>query len=232
MRLLLLILIISLSQFGCKTTLKKDPAYAPIRPAEMPPTPKGNGAIYQTGFERTWFEDIRARRIGDMLTVKLVERTRAKKDAKTSVTKDNTSSIANPTLFGSSPQFNVPKIIPLQSNKDNNLGFGLNSAHDFEGEGDSEQNNELTGDITVTVTEVLPNGYLAVRGEKRIAINQGTEYIRISGLVRPSDIDSTNTVASTRLADASIAYVGDGPVAQSNAMGWLSRFFISALFPF
>ncbi len=231
MRALLPALILLFSLPGCNTVLKKDPAFAPIRPAEMPAAPKGNGAIYQAGYERTWFEDMRARRIGDMLTVKLVERTRAKKDAKTSATKDNTSSITNPTLFGSTPQFNMP-IVPLVSNKDNNLQFNLSSAHDFEGEGDSEQNNELTGDITVTVIEVLPNNYLMVRGEKRIAINQGTEYIRISGIVRPSDIDSTNTVASTRLADASISYVGDGPVAQSNAMGWLSRFFISALFPF
>ena len=80
--------------------------------------------------------------------------------------------------------------------------------------------------------EVLANGYLVVRGEKRIGINQGNEYIRLSGIVRPIDIDEDNTVLSTRLADPTIVYVGDGAVAESNAMGWLARFFISSLFPF
>jgi len=78
----------------------------------------------------------------------------------------------------------------------------------------------------------LSNGYLSVRGEKRIGINQGNEYVKLSGIVRPSDIDSTNTVESTRLADPTIIYVGDGPVADSNVMGWLSKFFISAIMPF
>ena len=94
------------------------------------------------------------------------------------------------------------------------------------------QSNLLEGDITVTVVEVLPNGYLMVRGEKRIGINQGNEYIRLSGIVRPIDIDSTNTILSTRLADPTIIYVGDGVLADSNEMGWLSRFFVSGLFPF
>ena len=102
----------------------------------------------------------------------------------------------------------------------------------FAGSGDSKQSNELTGDITVTVIEVLPNGYLMVRGEKRIGINQGNEYIRVSGIVRPTDIDSTNTVLSTKIADPTLVYVGDGAVADSNAIGWLAKFFVSALFPF
>ena len=84
----------------------------------------------------------------------------------------------------------------------------------------------------MTVIEVLANGYLMVRGEKRIGINQGNEYIRLSGIVRPADIDSTNTLLSTRLADPTIVYVGDGALAQSNAMGWLAEFFNSDLSPF
>ena len=84
----------------------------------------------------------------------------------------------------------------------------------------------------VTVIEVLPNGYLMVRGEKRIGINQGNEYIKLSGIVRPADIDSTNTVLSTKMADPTIVYVGEGAIADANKIGWLARFFISALFPF
>ncbi len=84
----------------------------------------------------------------------------------------------------------------------------------------------------MTVVELLANGYLVVRGEKRIGINQGNEYVKVSGIVRPADIDSTNTVLSTKMADPTFVYVGDGAVADSNAMGWLAKFFVSALFPF
>lgn len=231
LRLLTLLVLASLVA-GCNTAPVRDPAYAPVRPVIAPPAPIGNGAIYQTGYERSWFEDMRARRVGDMLTVKLAEKTDAKKEATTSVKKDNTTSITNPTILGSTPQFNTLSVLPLASNTDNTLAFNLQSANDFSGEGESEQKNELTGDITVTVIEVLPNGYLMVRGEKRIGINQGNEYLRLSGIVRPADIDSTNTVLSNRLADPTIVYVGDGAVADSNAIGWLAKFFVSALFPF
>ncbi|WP_428603369.1 flagellar basal body L-ring protein FlgH [Sedimenticola sp.] len=217
---------------GCNTAPVRDPAYAPVRPVVSAPAPIGNGAIYQAGYEQSWFEDMRARRVGDMLTIELDEKTDAKKAATTAAKKSNSNSVTNPTLLGSTPQFNTPGLLPLASNSDNNLGFSLESEHDFSGEGDSAQNNELTGNITVTVVEVLPNGYLMVRGEKRIGINQGNEYVRVSGIVRPADIDATNTVLSTRLADPTIVYVGDGPVADSNVMGWLAKFFVSALFPF
>ncbi len=226
--LFLLLLVLA----GCNTAPKRDPAYAPVRPVVPSLAPQGNGAIYQTGFEKSWFENIRARRVGDMLTIKLAEKTDAKKEATTATSKSNTTAITNPTILGSTPQFGVPGILPLANNSGNNLGFDLTSSNEFSGDGESEQSNELTGDITVTVVEVLANGYLMIRGEKRIGINQGNEYVRVSGIVRPADIDSNNTVLSTRLADPTIIYVGDGAVADSNVMGWLAKFFISALFPF
>jgi len=229
---LLILALMAIVLAGCQSTPVRDPAYAPMRPVIPPPAPIGNGSIYQAGYERSWFEDMRARRVGDMLTIKLAEKTDAKKKATTAVKKSNSNSVTNPTILGSTPQFSTPGLIPLASNSNNNLGFSLESESDFSGEGDSAQNNELTGDVTVTVVEVLPNGYLMVRGEKRIGINQGNEYVKVSGIVRPADIDSTNTVLSTRLADPTIVYKGDGAVADSNVMGWFAKFFISALFPF
>ncbi|MCU7936383.1 MAG: flagellar basal body L-ring protein FlgH [Candidatus Thiodiazotropha sp. (ex Dulcina madagascariensis)] len=218
---------------GCQnTTPVRDAAYAPIRPVMPPPAPEGNGAIYQSGYELAWFEDIRARRVGDLLTVKLVESTQANKSAATKTAKSSTNSITNPTLFGSAMQFNVPGFVPIANNKDANLGFNLSSANDFSGDGSASQSNALTGNITVSVIEVLPNRNLYVRGEKRIGINQGTEYIRLSGIVRPKDITPTNTVDSTRIADPTITYQGEGALADANSMGWLSRFFISVLSPF
>jgi flagellar L-ring protein precursor FlgH len=110
--------------------------------------------------------------------------------------------------------------------------IGLTSESDFSGEGDAAQGNKLTGEVTVTVVQVLSNGNLVVRGEKRIGINQGNEYVRIAGIVRPEDIDPLNIVSSNKVGDATFQYVGEGQVADAAVMGWLSRFFISALWPF
>lgn len=211
---------------GCNSTPTRDPDYAPVRAVVPPPPPTGDGAIYHGGYSLNWFEDLRALHVGDLLTVRLDESTNASKTAKTAAAKTNTNDIANPTLFGLNPK------IPVGGNSNATLESSLSSEHDFKGEGSSVQTNALTGDITVTVVEVLPNGYLRIRGEKRIGINQGNEYIRLSGIVRPYDVGPDNSVESTKIADPTIIYVGDGVVANANVMGWFARFFISALFPF
>ena len=89
----------------------------------------------------------------------------------------------------------------------------------------------LAGSITVTVTEVLPNGVLRIRGEKWLSLTNGEEYIRLTGLVRPQDIKPDNTLASNRIADARIAYGGTGDFDQANQMGWMGRFFNSEWWP-
>jgi len=161
----------------------------------------------------------------------LQERTQASKDAKTETSKDNTVGIANPTLLGSELKFDTP-LLPHGNDRSSNLGTSLSSAQEFNGEGTSSQGNSLSGNITVTVIDVLPNGNLMVRGEKWLTLNQGDEYIQISGIVRPVDVRADNTVLSGLVADARITYSGEGFVADSNKMGWLSRFFASALWPF
>ena len=98
--------------------------------------------------------------------------------------------------------------------------------------GDSSQSNSLSGNITVTVAAVHPNGNMLVRGEKLLTLNQGAEVVRISGLVRPVDVTPQNTVLSTQIADAQITYSGTGAIAQSNQQGWLARFFNSPYWPF
>jgi flagellar L-ring protein precursor FlgH len=97
----------------------------------------------------------------------------------------------------------------------------------FEGSAKSDQSNSLRGSISVTVAEVLPNGILRIRGEKWLKLNQGDEYIRLTGLVRPEDIGTDNTIPSSKVADARIAYGGTGEFDDANRMGWLSRFFNS-----
>ncbi len=220
---------------GCNSAPKRDPNYAPARPVVPMATPQGNGAIYQSGYANAWFENIRARRVGDILTVKLTEKTNASKKAETTTEKTTATTVTNPTILGTTPLINLPGILgklPLTATQGLNLGVDLDSDHQFDAKGEADQSNEFSGDITVTVYEVLPNGYLLVKGEKRLGMMEGNEYIKLSGIVRPADIDSTNTVESTRLADPTIVYVGDGPNASAQVMGWLAKFFISALMPF
>lgn len=231
-----LFLILTVSAFGllggCATVQQPGPSYHASHPPVMQAPRPENGAIYQAGYEVRLFEDMKARRVGDVLTIVLQERTQASKSAKTETTKETDISLANPTILGSTPQFNAPGLLPLASNRGNGLDTSVSSSHDFTGEGDSEQSNSLTGNITVTIAEVLPNGNLVVRGEKWLTLNQGEEFIQISGIVRPQDISTANTIVSTQVADARITYSGKGAIADSQRMGWLGRFFASVVWPF
>lgn len=207
---------------GCESIPKRDPAFAPAAPSDLRTPPQTTGAIYQAGYDMRLFEDHRARRVGDTLTIRLVERTNAKKDSDIDISKENTSTISVPTLFGAQNA----KIFGYE------VESSLQSKHQFKGEGEANQSNSLTGDITVTVVAVLPNGNLKIRGEKRVTLNQGHEYIRLSGIVRPMDINAANTIESTKVADATIMYTGEGAMADATRMAWLARFFISLIFPF
>ncbi len=226
-RLWLALLIALFLLAGCNSAPKRDPEFAAVPPAQIPAAPTGNGSIYQAGFERSWFENVRARRIGDILLVNLVEETEATQTNEGSVNKNNTTSITSPTLFGGAVSFANPF-----SNNTSNLGQSLSSSTAFDGDGENTQENQFNGSVSVSVVEVLTNGYLRVRGEKRIGMTGGNEYIRVSGIVRPEDIDINNTIESTRVADATLVYVGDGQVSDASKMGWLARFFISAVMPF
>ena len=145
---------------------------------------------------------------------------------------EDANEVTNPTLLGANPAFALPGVLPLSDTLNNSLETSLASNSDFSGESDTAQRNSLTGDISVTIADVLPNGNLLVRGEKRLNLNSGNEYVKISGIVRPFDIAANNTVPSTKVADATIIYTGEGAEADAGKIGWLARFFVSALFPF
>jgi flagellar L-ring protein precursor FlgH len=216
----LIILVFILA--GCEALPKRDPDFAPVQAVDLHPPRQTNGAIYQAGFDMRLFEDQNAKRVGDILTVKLDEDTKAKKKADPDASKDNSMSVTAPNIFGIDPSLIFGS----------DISTTLASKHEFEGEGEANQSNSLTGDISVTVVEVLPNGNLKIRGEKRVTLNDGSEYIRLSGMVRPVDIDASNTILSTKVADATIMYTGDGAIADSSKAGWFARFFLSPIFPF
>ncbi|MET4001041.1 flagellar basal body L-ring protein FlgH [Marinobacterium sp. MBR-109] len=208
---------------GCVNKAPKpdNPYYAPIQPAQMEQPKPVNGSIYQAGAGMDLYGDGRARRVGDIITVVLTERTQSSKSSSTETDKSTNIGISAPNVLGQD--------LAVLGNP---LSATMNSNSGFEGEGSSDMSNSLNGNITVTVHQVLPNGAMLVRGEKWLTLNQGDEYIRVSGLVRPQDIGPDNSIESTRLADARITYSGTGATHDANVMGWLARFFISPLWPF
>ena len=210
---------------GCAQTrivVQPDPQYAPIDLTAFEFKPSSDGSIFQAGRSVRLFEDNKAFRIGDVLSVTLKESTNASKSAETTTDKDDEVEVAAAAIFGSAgPTVNGNLV----------LNSAFEAEREFTGKGDSSQSNSLTGEIAVTVVNILPSGSLVIRGEKIIGLNQGSEFIRISGLVRPQDISTDNTVLSTKLANSRIFYGGGGAIAESNTQGWLSRFFSSPVFP-
>lgn len=216
---------------GCVNPPPKpnDPYYAPVLPRTPLPAAQNNGAIYQAGFEQNLYDDRKAFRVGDIITITLNEKTQASKKANSDIQKDSKTKMGLTSLFGSGMTTNNPI-----GGGDLSLSAEYGGSRDAKGDSQAGQSNSLTGSITVTVAEVLPNGILSVRGEKWMTLNTGNELVRIAGLVRADDIATDNTVSSTRVADARITYsgTGTGAFADASQPGWLDRFFLSPLWPF
>ncbi len=189
------------------------PAYAP-----PPQVVIADGAIFHAvnGYAPLTSGQ-RAASVGDVLTILLVERTQA--------TKSSTSSTDRSGDIGIKP----PTTGPLSFFNASDTAVGATSK--FDGKGAAAQSNQLSGEISVTVQAVYPNGTMLVRGQKMLTLNRGDENIQLSGLVRAADISPDNRVLSTRVADARIAYAGKGDVARASKPGWLSHFF-SIVSPF
>lgn len=189
------------------STTRLQPVMAPV----AAPAP-ANGAIFQAadGYAAL-HEGWRARRVGDPLTIVLVERTAA--------SKSSTSKLDSGGGFGITP----PTTGPL--NLFNTSDASASGNRNFNGSGTAGQANSLSGEVSVTVAAVYPNGTMLVQGQKRVTLNRGDEFVQIKGLVRTADVDRDNRVLSTRVADAQIAYTGKGDVARAGRQGWLSRFF-------
>lgn len=198
---------------------KADPeAFAPTYAATVA-NPPANGAIFQAanGYAALT-SGARAAMVGDIITIQLVESTQASKSTAANTSRDGSIGLTPPTtgLFSK-----------LLSSSD----VGASGTNTFKGTGAASQSNSLSGEITVTVAQVYPNGTMLVKGQKALTLNRGDEFIQISGLVRQADITPDNKVLSTRVADAKITYTGKGEIARASRQGWLQRFF-SMISPF
>lgn len=201
---------------GCGTTpstIVQQPNTA--RPQPVPAQPASSGAIYQTASYRPLFEDRRPRQVGDTLTITISEKTQAGKQAASNGAKTGAVDAAISTVIG----------LPLKMFQ--GLSVLADSDNSYDDKSAVDSSNSFSGVITVTVIEVLPNGNLLVAGEKQVALDKGTEYIRLSGVVQPDTIQAGNNVASGRVADARIEYRTSANFDRAEMMNWMGRFFLS-----
>lgn len=226
----LLIPLVGVLLTGCMSTetlvqqpaQMNDPYYAPIMPEEPSEPVVESGSLFRTQFSDDIYADTKAKRVGDIISVELQENTQASKNAKTE--------------FGRDQAYNLNPVVGLGGNNVNiggdSIQLGVDSSNAFKGDSKSDQSNSLSGTISVSVLKVFANGNLLVRGEKWIALNTGQEYLRLTGIIRQQDISSTNSIASTKIANARIEYNGTGSFQNGQQPGWISRFFASTAWPF
>ncbi|MGN1392495.1 MAG: flagellar basal body L-ring protein FlgH [Succinivibrionaceae bacterium] len=209
---------------GCSmvnTPTPDDPNYAPAMPEEQIADIVPDGSIFKNARMNNLYSDIKAHRVGDIISVELNESTSANKNSSTTTAKNSTDTI-DPLGIGG-----LPVTI-----KGYNTSASLNAERKFDGNAKAAQSNSLKGNISVSVIKVLSNGGLVVRGEKWVSLTNGSEYIRITGIVRSEDVKADNTVSSQKIANARIQYGGTGDFAESTEKGWLSKFFNSKWMPF
>lgn len=190
-------------------------AFAVTMPAP-PPAPPANGSIFQGAYVPLTSGG-RAGQVGDIITIQLVERTAA--------TKSNAAGTQRDGNIGLTP----PSTGPLSLFNPSDVAMG--GGQQFKGKGDASQSNALSGEVSVTVAAVYPNGTMLVKGEKLLTLNRGDERVQIAGIIRAIDISPDNRILSTRVANANIRYVGKGEIARASQQGWLQRFF-SIISPF
>ena len=214
MKKLMIISIVFLLN-GCSTYIEevKNSEFTPLKPSfeEFTKTASSNGAIYSTSSSGLFSSDRRAHKVGDILSVNLSERFTSNKAVTSASGKaDAIGAEVGPT--GLLRNFA-------------GLGGSASKTNSFAGSASTNQSNSLTGILSATVVRVFPNGNLEIKGQKKLRITEGTEYIRLSGIIRPQDISATNTVSSAKIAEAQIEYVGAGILDSASKPGWGSALF-------
>ncbi len=217
---------------ACATTTPPAPMKADLAPCDVAPlvipTPKPKeGSLFRPGMGASLVSDFRARRIGDVVTIKIVENLKGSKDVKTQRQRQSQFNIGLSGLLG----LNLKKGVSSLTGFDPSQVIGGTTNDKFNGNGQTSRNTSLVGTISARVIKVLPGGNLVIRGVRQLRINDETQYLVITGIARPQDIAPDNTILSTRLADARIEYTGGGVLSEAQKPGWLARI-LGVLSPF
>lgn len=199
---------------GCATepvdmVLRPSPEFQPVYPLAADRQKIATGGIYSNRQSDAWFGRGRNYQVGDIITVLLNESTQAARTQNTDVSRESKNSLP------SGLNTRIGALSPLLNGVDIN-----NNSNSSKGTGKADQQASLSGSVAVTVTEILANGNLIVRGEKKLGLSEGTEVIQVSGVIRPEDVGPNSTVLSRRLANAQIAYRGSGDLANATRAGW------------
>jgi flagellar L-ring protein precursor FlgH len=214
-RLLVLVTALPLLLLGGCTVLPPQPLahtpeFAPVYPVQTERTRQATGGIYVSRVSDNWFGRSRNFQVGDVITVMLNEATQAARTQNNNVSRDSSNDVMPGGLLASAAKMGgllgAPK---LDGGKTSSTGVGT-----------ADQKASLTGAVSVTVVDVLPNGNLVLRGEKQLALSEGTEVIQVAGVIRPEDISPNNMVQSRRLVNAQITYRGTGDLAAATRAGW------------
>lgn len=183
------------------------------------------GSLFAASEGDTLFDDARARRVGDLVVVKLVENTKAQNKAETTADKDNNNNYSVGSMFGKSKVGFIPFVgLGPQANVSNDLSIlKTRSASDLSGTGKTKRENYVTTSLATRVLRVLPGGLMEIEGAREIRVNEETEYMVVRGMIRARDISADNTILSTQIADASIEYYGSGVLSDKQKPGWFTR---------
>jgi flagellar L-ring protein precursor FlgH len=216
---------------GCAgLSFQEDPREPLTRPPQPPPPvmavparpadPAACAGLWNEVAYRSPFQDLRANQVGDLITVNIVETSRANKKATTKTGRESSINAGISNLLGWETK--IGKLgVPAAFN--NEAMFKASMENEFDGSGETTRNETMTASITARVIDVTPNGNLFIRGSRKVKVNNEAQYITLTGLVRPADISPDNTVLSTYIAEAAIEYTGSGPVSDKQSPGWLMR---------
>jgi flagellar L-ring protein precursor FlgH len=229
------LLLISLIFWGCgpklttASTLNNQEAALMNPPVETyaPPAIKTEGSLYSEDTRPDFFSDMKAQRVGDIITINIVETSRASKQASTSTSKSSSRSSTIDSFFG----LEQPGVLPTPGGFNLLKGVDYSGQSQFTGTGSTSRNENITAKVSARIIQVLPNTNLVIRGSQEILVNNEKQYITVQGVIRPADISTDNSVLSTYLADARIEYTGQGDLSRKQREGWLTRF-IDVIWPF
>ena len=177
-----------------------------------------DGAIYSKSQSGFFLGDRRAHSVGDVLTISLSETMAASKSNDSAIDRNGSFAVTLPKALFGAMGLNIPQVR-------DSTNFDTTTESKFSGTGSANQSNSIKGKLTVVVTRVYENGNLWVQGQKALSLNQGEEFVRVSGLIRPEDIGPGNIIDSSRLAQAQISYTGAGNIHDATRQGWFGRFF-------
>ncbi|MBI5643130.1 MAG: flagellar basal body L-ring protein FlgH [Deltaproteobacteria bacterium] len=212
-------LALALSGCAIPEPKKIDVSNIPVQGSSIPSTP---GSIWPGETSRnTLFQDLRARNVGDIITIEISEKTSAVKEATTSTSRTSANDIAISKLLGLPTSLGMKNFL----NQGNAFSPEIQASYDssFDGSGKTKRTGELSATITARVVKVLSNGNLVLEGKKDTVVNNEMQYIILSGIARPEDITESNIVSSSQLSDARIEYSGKGVLADEQGQGWLGR---------